>query len=203
MPRYENGGPEGPPFRTFLNFDKLEVAINKFERPAARFFPRPPSSDTPCRCSSLDDHQHAVLDLGVVARPAHAGGHPIDSGAGCASPAMEGAPELVVIDLMQQCREPGLARSSRRRVYSFETGRQRCPALCPVSRHLVRVLLGSRPSLRLARHLRPHQRYYTSIRHPVLSGSEQLRLSLADRLLRQPRGAPDRTSWVPTRSLPA
>ena len=69
--------------------------------------------------------------------------------------------------MVQQRREPGMARSSRRHLDPVESGWQRCPALCPVSRLLARVVLGSRPFLRRARFLRPHHRYYTSIRHPA------------------------------------
>jgi hypothetical protein len=68
---------------------------------------------------------------------------------------------------VQQRREPGMARSSRRHLDPVESGWQRCPALCPVSRLLARVVLRSRPFLRQARCLRRHRRYYTSIRHPA------------------------------------
>ena len=71
--------------------------------------------------------------------------------------------------MVQQRRKPGMARASRRHLDPFESGWQRCPALCPVSRLLARVVLGSRPSLRHARSLRRHQRYYASIRHPASS----------------------------------
>jgi hypothetical protein len=72
-----------------------------------------------------------------------------------------------LIDMVQQRREPGMARSSRRHLDPVESGWQRCPALCPVSRLLARVVLGSRPFLRQARCLRRHRRYYASIRHPA------------------------------------
>ena len=69
--------------------------------------------------------------------------------------------------MVQQRREPGMARSLRRHLDPVESGWQRCPALCPVSRLLARVVLGSRPFLRQARCLRRHRRYYASIRHPA------------------------------------
>ena len=71
--------------------------------------------------------------------------------------------------MVQQRREPGMARSSRRHLDPVESGWQRCPALCPVSRLLARVVLRSRSFLRRARFLRPYHRYYTSIRHPAAS----------------------------------
>jgi hypothetical protein len=55
--------------------------------------------------------------------------------------------------MVQQRRDPGLARLSRRYVDPRESGWQRSPALCPVPRLLVRVVLGSRPSLRFLRRL--------------------------------------------------
>ena len=72
-----------------------------------------------------------------------------------------------LVDMVQQRREPGMARASRRHLDPVESGWQRCPAQCPVSRLLARVVLRSRPFLRRARFLRPHHRYYTSIRHPA------------------------------------
>ena len=107
-----------------------------------------------------------------------------------------------LVDLLKKRREPGMARSSRRHLDPVESGWQRCPALCPVSRLLARVVLGSRPFLRRARFLRPHHRYYTSIRHPA----SPLMAPVIPRHKRPPAtfpGGRNRASWVPTRSLPA
>jgi hypothetical protein len=95
--------------------------------------------------------------------------HSIDPGAGRAPLPPKRARKRGFVDMVQQRRKPGMARSSRRHMDPFESGWQRCPALCPVSRLLARVILRSRPSLQHARCLRRHQRYYASIRHPAFS----------------------------------
>ena len=93
--------------------------------------------------------------------------HPIHTGA-CRSPlAPERSIERRVVHVVQQGREAGLALASRRLIHPGELGRQRCPALCPVSRRLSRIPLRSGSSLRLARFLRHRHQYYTPIRHPV------------------------------------
>jgi len=95
------------------------------------------------------------------------GSHPIHPGAGCPPLPTERSQERFVVHMVQQRREAGLARSSRRLVHLGELGWQRYPALCPVPRRPAQISLGSGSSLRLARSLRLHHRYYTPIRHPV------------------------------------
>ncbi len=117
--------------------------------------------------------------------------YPIHSSARCPPLPPERSIERIVVHVMQQRREAGLARSPRRLVHLDELGWQRSPALCPVSRRLAQVPLGSGPSLGLARYLRHRHQYYVPIRHPVRY-SPQLRLSLATGSLRQPHRRPRR-----------
>src|SRR5436190_13843330 len=60
--------------------------------------------------------------------------HPIDPGTGCASLPPECPFERADIDVMQQCREPCLARASGRLIHTPEVRQQGLPAQCPALR---------------------------------------------------------------------
>ena len=60
--------------------------------------------------------------------------HPIDPGTGCASLPPERPFERGDVDVMQQCREPCLARASGRLIHTPEVRQQGLPALCPALR---------------------------------------------------------------------
>ena len=64
--------------------------------------------------------------------------YPIDSGTGRAPLPPERSLERGDVDVVQQCREPGLARASGRRVHTLEVRQQGLPALCPALRLLRR-----------------------------------------------------------------
>ena len=71
------------------------------------------------------------------------------------------------VNVMEQRRETGLARPVGRVVNPNEMPVQGSPALRLDLRASVRAPQWSGPSLRPARCLRRHQRYYTPIRHPA------------------------------------
>ena len=73
--------------------------------------------------------------------------HPVDSWARCAPLPFERSPERLDIDVMQQRREAGLARSSGRRVHPQKVGQQGLPALCLALRRFLRVPLQPAPFL--------------------------------------------------------
>src|SRR5712675_1338392 len=73
--------------------------------------------------------------------------HPIDPGAGGPSLPPERPCERGDIDVMQQCREPSLARSSGRVIHTPEVRQQGVPAQCPALRLLRRDPLLPLPSL--------------------------------------------------------
>ena len=60
--------------------------------------------------------------------------HPIDPGTGCASLPPECPFERGDVDVMQQCREPCLTRSSGRLIHTPEVRQQGLPAQCPALR---------------------------------------------------------------------
>src|SRR5260370_16789658 len=72
------------------------------------------------------------------------------------------------VNVVQQRRDPGLARPLGRLIPPGEIGRQDDPALGPVPCLLTGVPHQSGPSLRSARCLRRHRRYYAPIRHPAV-----------------------------------
>ncbi len=108
-----------------------------------------------------------VPDIRIQVLPVVRHRHPIHPGAGCPPLPRGGSQERFVVHMVQQRRAAGLARSEQSLVHLGELGWQRCPVLCPVPRRPAQSPLGSGPSLRLARFLRPHRQYYTPIRHPV------------------------------------
>jgi hypothetical protein len=71
----------------------------------------------------------------------------IDPGAGGPSLPPERPFERGEIDVMQQCREPSLARSSGRIIHTPEVRQQGLPAQCPALRLLRRDPLLPLPSL--------------------------------------------------------
>jgi len=73
--------------------------------------------------------------------------HPIDSRARCAPLSLERSFERGDIDVMQQRREPGLARSPGRRVHTQKVRQQGLPALCLALRRLRRDPSQLAPSL--------------------------------------------------------
>src|SRR4029077_9884246 len=75
--------------------------------------------------------------------------------------------ERLDVNVVQQRREPDLARPFGRITHSSKIGWQGSPAPCPVLRFLARVPHQSGPSLRPTRFLRRHRRYYSPIRHPA------------------------------------
>ena len=117
--------------------------------------------------------------------------HPIHTGAGCPPLTPKRSMECLVVHVMQQRREAGLARSSRRLVHLGELGWQRSPALCPVPRRPAQVPLRSRSSLRLARCLRPIISTTSRSATPSRLG-QRLRSSLATGPLRRPCQRPRR-----------
>jgi hypothetical protein len=128
---------------------------------AHRLWPIPPSVDPITKVPDV-----AIQVLFVVRHR-----YPIQTGARRPSLSPERSFERFVVHVVQQCREAGLARSSRRLVHLNEFGWQRSPALCPVSRQPAQVPLRSGPSLGLARCLRHRHQYYAPIRHPVSAQS--------------------------------
>jgi hypothetical protein len=73
-------------------------------------------------------------------------------------------PDVYVV---QQCREPGLARPAGRVVHPNEMIWKIVPTLRSALQFLVQVPHQSGPSLRSTRCLRRHPQYYAPIRHPA------------------------------------
>src|SRR5215212_10606988 len=82
--------------------------------------------------------------------------------------------ERLAREVVEQRREPGLARPDGRVVHPNETGVPGAPALCLDRLRPARATLWLEPSLRPARVLRRHQRYYAPIRHPADPGARPL-----------------------------
>ena len=93
--------------------------------------------------------------------------HPVHPGRRLPPQPPERSFERLDVDVVQQRREPGLARPFGRVVHPDEMIWKIGPTLCSVPQFLVRVPHQSRPSLRSTRCLRRHPRYYASIRHPA------------------------------------
>jgi len=108
-----------------------------------------------------------VPDVGVQVLLVFPNRHPIHAGTRCPSLPFERPRESFVVNMVQQCREANLARTSRYLIHPGEFGWQRHPALRPVSRRPSQVPLGSGSSLWSTRFLRRRHQYYTPIRHPI------------------------------------
>lgn len=95
---------------------------------------------------------------------------------------MEGPPESLHIDVMQQGCELCLAPASGRLVHPGKIGWQGCPALRPDLRLPARTPFRPGPSLRTPRtiFLRRHHQYYTPVRHPALSSVPDSGCPLSD-----------------------
>ena len=105
----------------------------------------------------------------IVRKPSFVGfhRHPVHPGRRLPPQPPERPFERLDVHMVQQRREPGLARPFGRVVHPDEMIWKIGPTLCSVLQLLVRVPHQSRPSLRSSRCLRRHLRYYASIRHPA------------------------------------
>src|SRR6185312_7698360 len=93
--------------------------------------------------------------------------YPIDPRAGLPLLSSKRPKQSVLVDVVQQGREPGLGSLLGCRVHPIEVRRQGNPALCPDPGPLARAPLGLAPSLHTSRFLRRLHRYYGPVRLPT------------------------------------
>src|SRR5262249_47315652 len=92
--------------------------------------------------------------------------HPVHPGRRSSLLTRKRSIERRLVDMVEQRREPGLARPRGRLLHPGKTTRQGLLVLRPALPCLAQAPLRSGPSLRSARCLRRHRQYYAPIRHP-------------------------------------